>query len=253
MTLVHYDVEGAVAHLILDSPHNRNALSRQLAAELAAGLDRAEADQAAKVIVLRSAGEVFCSGADLSEVSSATLPEEGPRMLIALTRRIAAHDKPVVAAVRGAVRAGGVGLVGAADIAIASPDANFALTEVRLGLAPAAISLVLLPRLTPRSASRTFLTGERFDAAAALASGLVTEVADDLDGAVARVTADLCKAHPQGLRETKRLLNAALIRHLDDHAGEMTALSGRLFGSDGAREAMTAFLNRRNDSRDAPR
>lgn len=247
MPLVSYEVQGQAAYLTLDSPHNRNALSRQLVSELSAGLDRAGADAAATVVVLRSAGDVFCSGADLSEAAAASPagPQEGPRSVIALMRRILTHDKPVIAVVRGAVRAGGIGLVGAADIAIGSPAANFALTEVRLGLAPAAISLVLLPRLSPRLASRTFLTGERFDAAAALASGLLTEVADDADAAAARVAAELCQAHPQGLRETKRLLNAALVGHLDAHAEEMADLSGRLFGSDAAREAMTAFLNRR--------
>ena len=244
MSLVQVSIEDGVARLSLDSPHNRNALSRQLVAELNEGLDRAEASPSAKVVVLQAAGDVFCSGADLAEASAADSIADGVRGLIALLRRIITLDKPVVARVHGAVRAGGIGLVGAADVALASPEATFALTEVRLGLAPAAISLVLLPRLTPRAASRTFLSAEKFDAAAAASYGLVTDVAADLDGAVERVVADLGKAHPQGLRETKRLLNADLVRHLDAHADDMAALSARLFGSEGAHEAMTAFLNR---------
>ncbi len=244
MSLVNFAVSAQTATLTLDSPHNRNALSRQLVAELNEGLDRAEASPSVKVVVLQATGDVFCSGADVAEASAAESLEDGVRGLIALLRRIITLDKPVVARVHGAVRAGGIGLIGAADIALASPEANFALTEVRLGLAPAAISLVLLPRLAPRAASRTFLSAEKFDAAAAASYGLVTGVAADLDAAVDKVVADLCKAHPQGLRETKRLLNASLVQHLETHADDMAALSARLFGSEGAHEAMTAFLNR---------
>jgi enoyl-CoA hydratase/methylglutaconyl-CoA hydratase len=244
--LVHYDVADHIATITLDSPHNRNALSSQLVSELFERLERAEKDDAVRVVVLAATGTVFCSGADLSEASSANF-EDGPRAIVRLQRAIVAHAKPVVCRLQGAVRAGGIGLVAACDIAVASDAASFALTEVKLGLAPAAISLTVLPRMTSRAAAYTFLTGERFSAAQAVETGLVTRTvgADDLDAEVARVAAELATGAAQGLRETKRLINAELVANLDARADDVAALSARLFASDEAREAMLAFLSKK--------
>ncbi|WP_232678538.1 enoyl-CoA hydratase-related protein [Nocardioides sp. R-C-SC26] len=245
--LVHLDVdaESAVATITLDSPHNRNALSRQLVSELVDRIALAEADDAVRVVLLRSAGRVFCSGADLSEASTGSM-EEGARTIVALQRSIVAASKPVVLELGGPVRAGGIGIVGAADIVVAAASANFALTEVKLGLTPAIISLTLLGRMTSRAAAYTFLTGETFDAAAAVDAGLVTRAVpdDQLAEEVARVCASLATGAPQGLRETKRLLAGDLLARIDAGADEMAELSASLFGSDAAREAMTAFLSR---------
>ena len=244
--LVHYDVADRVATITLDSPHNRNALSRQLVTELGAALDRAAADEAAKVLVLAATGRVFCSGADLSEAAHGGV-EEGPRAMVALQRAIVAHPKPVVTRLQGAVRAGGIGLVAASDIVVAAEQATFALTEVKLGVTPAVISLTVLPRLTSRAAAYTFLTGETFTAADAVAMGLVTKAvaAEALDAEVARVAAELATGAAQGLRETKALLGRDLLAHVDARGEEMAALSARLFATDEAREAMLAFLSRK--------
>lgn len=244
--LVHLDVVDGVATVTLDSEHNRNALSRQLVGELSAHLASAEADPEVRAVLVRSAGTVFCSGADLSEASSGGMVE-GARALIALQRQIAAGDKPVVVEVAGPVRAGGLGIVGAADIVVAAESVTFKLTEVRLGLAPAVISVSLLPRFTDRAAADLFLTARTFDAAEAVVIGLVTRAVpdQDLQEAVAAVLADLVQGHPQGLRETKRLLNHDLVARIDALGADLADLSGRLFGSDGAREAMAAFLARR--------
>ncbi|HEY6933603.1 MAG TPA: enoyl-CoA hydratase family protein [Marmoricola sp.] len=244
--LVHLDTADGTATITLDSPHNRNALSRQLVADLFDRLDRAAEDDAARVVVIRSADRVFCSGADLSEAARGGM-EEGTRALVELQRRILAHPKPVVTRIAGPVRAGGLGIVAASDIALCAEEVTFALTEVRLALAPAVISLSLLPRLTSRAASDSFLTGRTFDAREAAAMGIVTRAVpqDRLDEEVARVCADLAQGHPQGLRETKALLAREPLAFLDAHAEEMAAISARLFGSEGAREAMTAFLNRK--------
>src|SRR5690242_17831173 len=244
--LVHLDTADGTATITLDSPHNRNALSRQLVAELFDRLDRAAEDDAARVVVIRSADRVFCSGADLSEAARDGM-EEGTRALVELQRRILAHPKPVVTRIAGPVRAGGLGIVAASDIALCAEEVTFALTEVRLALAPAVISLSLLPRLTSRAASDSFLTGRTFDAREAAAMGIVPRAVpqDRLDEEVARVCADLAQGHPQGLRETKALLAREPLAFLDAHAEEMAAISARLFGSEGAREAMTAFLNRK--------
>lgn len=240
--LVHYDVADGIGTITLDSPHNRNALSKQLVTELAAALETAAGDDS-HVVVLRSADRVFCSGADLKEASGGGM-EEGARGVIALQRQIVAHPKPVVVRIAGPVRAGGLGIVAAADVAICADEVTFAFTEARLGLAAAMISLTVLPRMTSRSAADTFLTGRTFDAAEAVASGLITRAvpADSLDDAIASVCADLQLAHPQGLRETKKVLARDLIDRLDSRGDEMAALSASLFGSEGAREAMAAFL-----------
>ena len=244
--LVHYAVDDAIATITLDSPHNRNALSRQLVTELVAALERAEADDAAKVVLLTSSGRVFCSGADLSEATTEGM-EEGARRIVALQRLIVTMDKPVVTQLAGAVRAGGIGIVAASDLVIAAEEATFALTEVKLGLAAAIISLTVHARMTPRAAALTTLGGEVFTGSEAAAYGLVTTAvpAAELDAEVARVTASLATGAAQGLRESKRILNRDLVARIDGLGEEMSALSARLFASDEAREAMTAFLSRK--------
>jgi enoyl-CoA hydratase/carnithine racemase len=243
--LVRHEVTDAVAILTLDSPHNRNALSRQLVTELVEGLETAEADPAVKAVLIAAVGRVFCSGADLSEASSGGM-DEGARRIVELQRLIAAMDKPVVTRVYGAVRAGGIGIVAASDIAIAASDATFALTEVKLGLAAAIISLTVHHRMTPRAAALTTLGGEVFTGDQAASYGLVTTAvpADGLDAEVARVCASLTTGAAQGLRESKRILNRDLVARIDAHGAELADLSARLFASDEAQRAMTAFLSR---------
>ncbi|MCD0483779.1 enoyl-CoA hydratase family protein [Streptacidiphilus sp. ASG 303] len=242
--LVRLAVEGAVATLTLDSPHNRNALSSRLMAELEQGLAEAAKDPAVRAVVLAHTGKVFCAGADLSEATSGD-PTAGPRRLVEILRAVVECPKPVVARVDGHARAGGLGLIGACDIAVAGPASTFAFTEVRLGLAPAVISLPLRPRLDPRAASRYYLTGETFDAAEAARIGLVTVAADDTAAALEPVLEALRQASPQGLAESKRLVAADVLRSFDQDGEDRVAQSALLFGSDEAREGMTAFLERR--------
>ena len=217
--LVHYAVADAVATITLDSAHNRNALSRQLVTELFEGLGRAAADSAVKVVLVRQAGKVFCSGADLSEATTGGMAE-GARRIVELQRLIVTLDKPVVTRVSGAVRAGGIGIVAASDIAISADDATYALTEVKLGLAAAIISLTVHARMNPRAASLTTLGGETFSGTQAAAYGLVTTAvpADQLDETVATACRQLATGAAQGLRESKRILNADLVRRIDDAA-----------------------------------
>lgn len=244
--LVHYAVAEDVATITLDSPYNRNALSRQLVTELFERIERAAAEPDAKVVLVRQEGRVFCSGADLSEATTVGMAE-GARRIVELQRLIVTLDKPVVTRISGAVRAGGIGIVAASDVAVSADDATFALTEVKLGLAAAIISLTVHARMHPRAAALTTLGGETFSGAEAAAYGLVTTAvpAHDLDEAVRTVCAQLATGAAQGLRESKRILNRDLVRRIDDQGDEMAALSAHLFASDEAREAMTAFLNRR--------
>jgi len=245
-SLVHYRVDDAVASLVLDSQHNRNALSRQLVQELYDGLAKAEADDEVKVVLVRAEGRTFCSGADLSEASDQGM-ERAAGVLVDLQRRIATLPKPVVTRVHGNVRAGGIGIVAASDVAVSAQDATYAFTEVRLGLTPAAISLSVLPRMTDRSAALTFLTGEVFTGRDAERMGLVTRAVpeDELNLEVDEVCAALAKGNPQGLRETKLLLGRPLVARIDEHGADLARLSARLFGSEEAKAAMLAFLNRK--------
>ncbi|MFJ6138941.1 enoyl-CoA hydratase family protein [Kitasatospora sp. NPDC092286] len=234
----------AVTTLTLDSPHNRNALSTRLMAELTAGLAVAAADPEVRAVVLGHTGKVFCAGADLSEATGAD-PTVGPRGLVELQRAIVDCAKPVIAVVDGHVRAGGLGLVGAADLALAGPAATFAFTEVRLGLAPAVISLPLRPKLDPRAASRYYLTGEVFAAAEAARIGLITQATDSAESTGTALTSlldALRLGSPQGLAQSKRLANAEVVRSFERDADELVELSARLFGSDEAQQGMRAFL-----------
>src|SRR6185369_541670 len=179
-TLVRSAVAGGVATLTLDSPDNRNALSSALIADLVTALDTAAADPAVRVIVLSHTGSVFCSGADLKETATALASGQVPagRMGEALAA-VGDSPKPVVARVGGAARAGGLGLIAAADIAVCSTVATFAFTEVRLGVIPAVISATVLPRLSNRAAADLFLTGDTFNGLRAAEVGLVTAAVPD--------------------------------------------------------------------------
>jgi enoyl-CoA hydratase len=243
--VVHYAVDRAIATITLDSAANRNALSTQLVTELTGHLTHAAADDAVRAIVLTHTGTVFCAGADLKEQASEGGPEQGTKRMLGLLRTIVELPKPVVARIDGAVRAGGLGLVGACDIAVASDQASFAFTEVRLGLAPAIISLTTLGRMTERAASRYYLTGETFDAGAAADCGLITAAVGDLDAELAGITDALRACSPQGLAETKPLTTRGALAAFAGRADDVQALSARLFASEEAREGMLAFLQKR--------
>jgi len=247
--LVHLAITDGVASIILNSPHNKNALSQQLTGELLEHLERAGADDAVRVIVIRSALDVFCSGADMSEATTVGMGVGAQRM-VDVQRAIVANPKPVVARVAGPVRAGGIGIVAAADISVAGASTTFALTEVRLGLAAATISLTVLARMSDRAAAYTFLTGNTFDGLEAARLGLVTLTVtdDELDTALESLVESVLKGVPQGLRETKKLLNRELLADIDARGTELAELSASLFGSPAAQEAMVAFLNRKKKS-----
>ena len=250
------DAGGPFARLTLNSPHNRNALSTALVNQLHQGLRDAESDPAVRAVVLGHAGGTFCAGADLGEAGGGDPRGGSPpsaydmavaraREMTALLRAIVSCPLPVIAAVDGHVRAGGFGLVGACDIAVAGPRSTFALTEARIGVAPSIISLTLLPKMSARAAARYYLTGETFDAEVASEIGLVTIAADDVDAAVEKLVADVSRGSPQGLAASKALTTAAVLEGFDRDAERLTEQSARLFVSDEAREGMLAFLQKR--------
>ncbi|GAT12167.1 enoyl-CoA hydratase family protein [Mycolicibacterium novocastrense] len=247
-TLVRYAVDGPVAHLTLDSPENRNALSTALVEQLHQGFTDAVADPGVRTVVLGHTGGTFCAGADLAEAAGRDPSEvavDRAREMTRLLRRILELPAPVIGAIDGHVRAGGLGLVGACDIVVAGQNSTFALTEARIGVAPSIISLTLLPKLTARAASRYFVTGEKFGAEEAAEIGLVTLAADDVDASVAELTASIAKASPQGLAASKALTTTPILETFDRHAETLTRQSAELFVSEEAREGMLAFLEKR--------
>jgi methylglutaconyl-CoA hydratase len=250
--LVHYEVAAGVGRITLDSPHNRNALSRQLTAELAASMDAAIGDAAVRVILLSATGTVFCSGADLKEQREANQAggSTGPTALAPILEAMWHAPKPVVGRINGAARAGGMGLVAACDIAVGVEDTTFAVNEVRIGVIPAIISVVLLRKLAMPVAMELFLTGEAFDGRRAAEIGLLNRAvpASELDAATERYLEMLRLGAPGAMGGAKRLVRE--VSAMEMHAGfeAMAALSATYFASPEALEGMTAFAEKRPPS-----
>jgi methylglutaconyl-CoA hydratase len=236
---VHRD--GGVLRVTLARPERRNAFDAVLIAALA----DAFADVGdARCVVLAGEGESFCAGADVEwQRASIDLSfDENVEDAMRLYRMLEAVDAcpaPVVARVQGYALGGGSGLVACCDIAVAAPDAVFGYSEVRLGIIPAVISPYVLPRIGAGAARRYFLTGERFDAETALRIGLVHEVAEDLDGAIATVVDALLQGGPEAVRAAKRLVR-------EHPTGEATAqIAARRRTSDEGQDGLRAFLDKR--------
>ena len=244
MSALRVERDGPVLRVTLARPERRNSFDAALIAELA----DAFADVGdARAVVLAGDGPSFSAGADVEwQRSSIDLSyDENVEDAMRLYRMLEAIDAcpaPVVARVHGYALGGGSGLVACADVALASPDAVFGFSEVRLGIIPAVISPFVLARIGPGAARRYFLTGERLDAAAALRIGLVHEVADDLDAAVAGVVDAVIAGGPEAVRAAKRLIR-------ERPAGTDTpAIAAERRTSEEGQEGLRAFLERRSPS-----
>jgi methylglutaconyl-CoA hydratase len=237
--LTSLSIDGGIATVTLDDQPKRNALSAPLVGSLLAHLDTAITDDAVRVIVIAAAGPVFCAGADLT---SGGLAGGGAPAFVAVFEAIDAAPKPVVARVQGPAIAGGLGLACGCDIVIAADSVTLGLTEVRIGVAPAIISRVVLPRLRAADAAELFLGGERISARRAAEIGLVNvAIADDeLDAEVERWCDRLLLGGPLALAATKRLL-----RDGPGTYAQMAELSASLFASDEGAEGMGAFREKR--------
>jgi methylglutaconyl-CoA hydratase len=234
-------VDRGIATITLDSPANRNALSRQLVAELHECLDTAEAD-GARVIVLTHAGPAFCAGADLKERSSGP-PDSSP--FVHVLERLMDTERPTIASVNGAVRAGGIGLMAACDLVVVDTSVSFALTEVRIGVAAAIISVPILRRVPAGKIAAAMLTGEPFDAHEARSMGLVTHVTDDVSATTAALCEGVLAGAPTAVAATKRLLHDVPGLDRADAFARMQALSDELFQGPDAAEGMAAFRDKR--------
>ena len=233
--------DGDVLRVTLARPERRNAFDAALIAELAETF----ADVGdARAVVLAGEGHSFCAGADVEwQRSSIELSYEenveDARRLYRMLESIFRCPAPVVARIQGYALGGGSGLTACADIALASDDAVFGFSEVRLGIIPSVISPWVLARIGPAAARRFFLTGERFDAATALRIGLVHEVVADLDEAVDRILADVLAGGPIAVREAKRLV----LEPADEEDAVARAAARRT--SEEGQEGLRAFLEKR--------
>ena len=233
--LVNVVVADGVATITLDSPANRNALSQQLLADFHAALDTAEA-QRARVVVLTHTAPVFCAGADLKERSTGRVDSTS---FVRAMERLATTSAPVIAAVDGPVRAGGIGLMAACDLVVVNSSITFAFTEVRIGVAPATITWPILQRCGWSKLAAPYLTGEVFDAGRALDMGLVTHVTDDVTSTTTELCRNILLGGPKAVAVTKTLLRGA------HTIAELQTLSESLFLSDEGREGMAAFAEKR--------
>jgi methylglutaconyl-CoA hydratase len=248
MELVRTAAAGGIATLTLDSPANRNALSTPLIHRLLDLLGAALTDTAVRVVVLSHTGPVFCSGADLKETAEA---REGAKLPVELLADVLAaiweFPKPVLARVGGPARAGGLGLIAAADLAVCSRDATFAFSEVRLGVIPAVISATVLPRLAARAAAELYLTGSVFTGERAQEIGLVTRAveAEALDATVTAYARELVLGAPSALAGTKQLLRRRPGESIRADLADLAARSTGYFTSAEGREGVAAYRAKR--------
>ena len=248
MPLIRTDESNGITTITLDSVANRNALSGELVSQLLDALETGSADPDVHALVITGAGPVFCSGADLSDPPSndASNRFSYPDVL----RLIIDCPKPVVAKVNGHARAGGLGLIAACDIAIAPDDATFAFTEVRLGLVPAIIAVVCRRVMDARALSRLALVGETFDAATAVASGLLTATVDrsGFDELFDALLIDIRRTESNAVAQTKQMLSTLQAMPLDEAFPYAAAISAEFFGSEHGREGIAAFREKRPPS-----
>lgn len=238
--LVRLTRDGGRSTITLDSQHNRNALSQQLVGELGECLDEAVD---ARVIVLRHEGPAFCAGADLKERKDDGAVDSQP--MVVVMERLMDVPCPTIAAVNGAVRAGGIGLMASCDLVVVHPAVNFALTEVRIGVAAAIVSVPILRRVPPGKIAAAMLTGESFDAEYAREIGLISHVADDVDATVARLCEGVLAGAPGAVAATKDILNRVPGMERSSAFDEMRQLSEALFRGPEGQEGMAAFREKR--------
>jgi methylglutaconyl-CoA hydratase len=254
---------GAVAHLRLNRPELRNAFDDALIAALSDALAQLAADPSVRALVLEGSGSAFCAGADLNwmkRMAGYTRAQnyEDALGLANMLALLARFPKPTIARVHGAAFAGGVGLVAACDIALATANASFCLTEVKLGLSPATISPYVIRAIGERAARRYMLTAERFGAQEAHRLGLVSEVlpAGDtaaLDARIAALLDELLSGGAGAQREIKQLIDAVAGRPVDDDVIRDTARRiAEIRITEEGREGIAAFLGKRRPAWLAP-
>jgi methylglutaconyl-CoA hydratase len=241
-----YETRGDAAWITLNQPERRNALSDAMVADLLAHLRRAMADAAVRVVVVTGAGPAFCAGADLKAGGiGAASAAENP--FVQVMQTIWDAPKPVIGRVNGHAFGGGVGLAAACDLTVAVDSATFAFSEVRVGVIPAMISVVVIPKLGIQNAMWLFLTGERFTADRAVGLGLIHRAvpAASLDAAVEDVIGMIRLGGPTAVREAKQLVRRIPTLSMQDGFEFAATKIAALFASEEAAEGMRAFAEKR--------
>jgi methylglutaconyl-CoA hydratase len=245
MQALRVEQDGDLLRVTMARPERRNAFDAELIRELTQAFGEIGDD--VRAVLLAGEGRSFSAGADVDWMrSSIELSYEenvaDARRLRMMLEGIDSCPAPVMARVHGHALGGGCGLVACSDIAVAAPDAQFAFSEVKLGIIPAVISPFALAKIGPSAARRYFVTGEKFDAQTALRIGLVHEVAGDLDGAVDAILGELRSAGPEAARHAKKL-----VLERPDGLGTERRIAQRRTSDEG-QEGLRAFLEKRNPS-----
>lgn len=240
-----YELRERAAWITLNQPERRNALSDEIITSLRRDLERAIADDAVRAIVITGTGTAFCAGADLKAGGGAAISADD-HPFIRILRLIWDSPKPVIARVNGPAFGGGVGLAAACDLVVAADSVAFSFSEVRIGVVPAMISVVVIPKIGINNAMYLFLTGEKFSAARAAEIGLVHRVvpADQLDQAVAEICGLIRLGGPNAIREAKQLVRRVPTMPMGEAFQYTADLIGKLFSSPEAAEGMRAFVSK---------
>jgi methylglutaconyl-CoA hydratase len=247
MSEVRIETAGGVMTVTLADVDNRNALGAGILDGLHGAIVSANDDPSIRAVVVTNDGNTFCAGANLKAQSAGGAAARPSVTFEALLHAIQTSPTPIVGKIAGHVVGGGNGLAAALDISIAAEDVKFGFSEVRLGVAPAIISVVCLPKMRPGEAMEAFLRGHRFPASRAAELGLINRAvpAEELDAAVEEVLADLRKGGPNALGEAKRLVYEVPAMDQKEAFERTARLSAQLFRGDEAKEGMAAFLKRR--------
>lgn len=245
-----YNIENDAAWITLNRPHNRNALTAELVDELYELLGSAEEDSSVRGVVITGAGPAFCSGADMKSPPGTTVDGSQSVPYGDVLKRIMDCAKPVIVAINGSAAAGGLGLIGAADIVISVDSAHFSFREVRVGVIPAVIAVVCLPKIGPHIAMKLFLTGERFTGEQAIEYGLVHRVVprEQLVSTVNSELDAIKRGGPNAIKECKRLVRQLPTWTRDEGLVRTQRWSTEIFQSDEAAEGIAAFIEKRNAS-----
>jgi methylglutaconyl-CoA hydratase len=241
-----YELRGDAAWIILNQPEKRNALNAEIVAGLGTHLQTAIADDRVRVIVLTGAGAAFCAGADLK--SGGVSPGgDAENPFVTVLKTIWEAPKPVIGRINGHAFGGGIGLAAACDISVAADSAMFSFSEVRVGVIPAMISVVVIPKLGIHNTMWLFLTGERFSAQRAAELGLVHRAVPvaDLDRAIEDIIGMIRLGGPNAIREAKQLVRRVPELSMDEAFRYTSKKIGELFAADEAAEGMLAFLEKR--------
>ena len=242
-----YEVDRGIATITLNRPENSNALSPDLLNGLLADLKRAIDDDAARLVVLTNNGRAFCAGADLKAKPGSNVQQAS---LVDVFETMFSSPKPVIGRIAGHCMGGGVGLAAACDISVAADDVRFGFTEVRIGAAPAIISVVVLAKMRRADAMELFLSGERIEAQRAAEVGLINQAVprDGLDAAVTELVDKVLAGAPNALAKAKDLVNRVPTMTQPDAFAWTAKLSAELFRTDEAAEGMAAFREKRKAS-----